>query len=184
RGSLMNRYVNLWNNNYWVDYGEWLAAPRNTKIWEAKEKIIVRQTGDRIIATLIDTNIICRKNLHIIISDELNHKFILGILNSKLTDFYYQQINPERGEALAEVKKNHIEQLPIPKDISDKQQTEIIKLVEQLLQFNKELQAVTLADKKDQLQNRISFTEDKLNQIIYKLYELTDEEINLVEATN
>ncbi|MCZ2299342.1 MAG: N-6 DNA methylase [Chitinophagales bacterium] len=184
RGSLMNRYVNLWNNNYWVDYGEWLAAPRNTKIWEAKEKIIVRQTGDRIIATLIDTNIICRKNLHIIISDELNHKFILGILNSKLTDFYYQQINPERGEALAEVKKNHIEQLPIPKDISDKQQTEIIKLVEQLLQFNKELQAVTLADKKDQLQNRISFTEDKLNQIIYKLYELTDEEIKLVEATN
>ena len=184
RGSLMNRYVNLWNNNYWVDYGEWLAAPRNTKIWEAKEKIIVRQTGDRIIATLIDTNIICRKNLHIIISDELNHKFILGILNSKLTDFYYQQINPERGEALAEVKKNHIEQLPIPKDISDKQQSDIIKHVEQLLTLNQDFQTATLADKKEQLQNRISFTEDKLNQIIYKLYELTDEEIKLVEATN
>ncbi len=182
RGSLMNRYINIWNNNYWVDYGEWLAAPRNPKIWEANEKIIVRQTGDRIIATIIGKDIICRKNLHIVISNKLDHKFILGILNSKLTDFYYQQINPERGEALAEVKKNHIEQLPIPKDISDKQQTEIIKLVEQLLQFNKELQAVTLADKKDQLQNRISFSEDKINQIIYDLYDLTEEEIKILEG--
>lgn len=182
RGSLMNRYINIWNNNYWVDYGEWLAAPRNPKIWEANEKIIVRQTGDRIIATIIGKDIICRKNLHIVISNKLDHKFILGILNSKLTDFYYQQINPERGEALAEVKKNHIEQLPIPKDISDKQQSEIVKLVEQLLQFNKELQAVTLADKKDQLQNRISFSEDKINQIIYDLYDLTEEEIKILEG--
>ena len=184
RGSLMNRYINLWDNNYWVNYGEWLAAPRNTKIWEAKEKIIVRQTGDRIIATLIGTNIICRKNLHIIISNELDHKFILGILNSKLTDFYYQQINPERGEALAEVKKTHVEQLPIPKDVSDQQQNEIIKHVEQLLTLNQEIQTITLADKKEQLQNRISFAEDKINQIIYELYNLTEEEIKLIEATN
>ncbi|GMV78391.1 MAG: hypothetical protein AMXMBFR79_15220 [Chitinophagaceae bacterium] len=184
RGSLMNRYINIWNNNYWVDYGEWLAAPRNPKIWEANEKIIVRQTGDRIIATIIGKDIICRKNLHIVISNKLDHKFILGILNSKLTDFYYQQINPERGEALAEVKKTHVEQLPIPKNFSDKQQSEIIKLVEQLLTLNQDFQTATLADKKEQLQNRISFTEDKLNQIIYKLYELTDEEIKLVEATN
>lgn len=181
RGSLINRYTNFWDKNSWIDYGVWLAAPRDPKVFEAKEKIIVRQTGDRIIATLIGANIICRNNLHVIISNELDHKFILGILNSKLTDFYYFQINPERGEALAEVKKNHVEQLPIPKNISDKQQTEIIKLVEQLLTFNKEIQTATLPDKKEQLQNRISFTEDKINQIIYELYELTEEEIKLIE---
>ncbi|MBK9355443.1 MAG: hypothetical protein IPN09_16180 [Bacteroidetes bacterium] len=67
--------------------------------------MIVRQTGDRIIATIIGKDIICRKNLHIVISNSLSHHFILGILNSKLTNFYYQQINPEKGEALAEVKK-------------------------------------------------------------------------------
>ncbi len=182
RGSLMNRYTNLWNNNYWIDYGEWLAAPRDPRVFEAKEKIIVRQTGDRIIATLIGANIICRNNLHIIISNELDHKFILGILNSKLTDFYYQQINPERGEALAEVKKTHVEQLPIPKNISDKKQNEIIKLVEQLLTLNQDFQTATLADKKEQLQNRISFTEDKINQIIYELYDLTTEERKQIET--
>lgn len=184
RGSLMNRYTNFWKENSWIDYGKWLAAPRNSEIFEAEEKIIVRQTGDRIIATLIGANIICRNNLHVIISNEINHKLILGILNSKLTDFFYFQINPERGEALAEVKKQHVEQLPIPKNISEKQQTEIIKLVEQLLQLNQELQQTSLSDKAEQLKHRIGHVEDKINQIVYELYELTREEIKLIENSN
>ena len=182
RGSLMNRYVNFWDNNYWVRYGEWLAAPRNPEIFKAEEKIIVRQTGDRIIATIIGANIICRKNLHIIISNEINHKFLLGILNSKLTGFYYFQINPERGEVLAEVKKQHVEQLPIPKNISDKQQTEIIKLVDQLLQLNKDKQNASLPSQLEMIENRIAYTEDKIDQLVYEIYGLTNEEIQLIEG--
>ncbi|HQG38490.1 MAG TPA: TaqI-like C-terminal specificity domain-containing protein, partial [Chitinophagales bacterium] len=172
-----------WDNNSWINYGEWLAAPRSPAVFEAEEKIIVRQTGDRIIATLIGSNIICRNNLHILISNEINHKFILGILNSKLTDFYYQQINPERGEALAEVKKQHVEQLPIPKGVSEKQQTEIIKHVEQLLQLNKDKQNATLPNQLEMISNRIEHTEDKINQIVYVLYELNADEINRIETT-
>ncbi|NLJ82608.1 MAG: N-6 DNA methylase, partial [Bacteroidales bacterium] len=182
RGSLMNRYVSLWDNNYWVDYGEWLGAPRNPKIFEAEEKIIVRQTGDRIIATIIGANIICRKNLHIVISDTINHKFILGIFNSKLIDFYYQLLNPERGEALAEVKKNHVEQLPIPENISEKQETEIIKFVEQLLQFNIDLQTEKIPNRREQITQRIEYAEDKINELIYQIYDLTEEEIKIIEG--
>lgn len=181
RGSLMHRYTNFLNNNSWIDYGEWLAAPRSPEIFEAKEKIIVRQTGDRIIATLIGANIICRNNLHVIISNEINHKFILGILNSKLTDFYYFQINPERGEVLAEVKKQHVEQLPIPKNVLDKQQNEIIKLVDQLLKLNADKQNTTLPNQLEMINNRIEYAENKINEIVYQLYELTEEEIKLIE---
>ena len=180
RGSLMNRYINLWNNDYWVNYGKWLAAPRDPKIFEAEEKIIVRQTGDSIIATIIGANIICRKNLHIMISNEVDHRFLLGILNSKLTDFYYTQINPEKGEVLAEVKKQHVEQLPIPKIVSEEQQSEIIKHVEQLLQLNKELQVTTFPEKIEQIKSRIGYCEDKINEIVYELYGLTEEEIKMI----
>ncbi|HRP90341.1 MAG TPA: N-6 DNA methylase, partial [Edaphocola sp.] len=45
RGSLMNRYTNLWNNNYWIDYGEWLAAPRDPRVFEAKEKLLFVKLG-------------------------------------------------------------------------------------------------------------------------------------------
>ncbi|MCK9499088.1 MAG: Eco57I restriction-modification methylase domain-containing protein, partial [Bacteroidales bacterium] len=181
RGSLINKYTNFWKENSWIEYGEWLAEPRDLKVFEAEEKIIVRQTGDRIIATLIGANIICRNNLHVIISKEINHKFLLGILNSKLTDFFYFQINPERGEVLAEVKKQHVEQLPIPKNISDKQQTEIINLVEQLLQLNKDKQNATLPNQLEIIENRIAYAEDKINRLVYELYELTSDEIKLVE---
>lgn len=184
RGSLMNKYENRWNNNSWIQYGEWLAAPRDKNIFEAEEKIIVRQTGDSIIATIIGKDIICRNNLHILISKEVNHKLILGILNSKLTDFYYYQINPERGEVLAEVKKNHVEQLPLPK-INDKNQESnnlIVSYVEQLLQLKKDLQSENLESKKNHLESRIGYCENKINELVYRLYELTNEEIKMVEG--
>ncbi len=186
RGSLMNQYENRWNNNSWIQYGEWLAAPRDKKIFEAEEKIIVRQTGDSIIATIIGKNIIARDNLHILISNSLSHKFILGILNSKLTDFYYYQINPERGEVLAQVKKSHVEQLPLP-NINEQNRllhNQIIIYVEQLLQLHQEFQTENLQHKKMHIENRITYFESKIDELIYQLYELTDEEIHIVEGKN
>jgi adenine-specific DNA-methyltransferase len=185
RGSLINRYVNFWDNNSWIEYGEWLAEPRDSKVFEAKEKIVIRQTGDSIIATLIGANIICRNNLHVVISNKFEHKFILGILNSKLTNYFYYQINPEVGEALAEVKKSHVEQLPIPiiKKEDKKSHDEIIKYVDVLLKLNEELKDIKLQTKIDQLKQRIEHAEDKINQLVYELYELTPEEIEIIEES-
>jgi hypothetical protein len=107
RGSLINRYVNLWNSNYWIQYGEWLAAPRDPAIFEKPEKIVVRQTGDSLIAVYIKSGIICRDNLHIIINNsDCNLLFFLALINSNFMNFIYEIINPEKGEALAQVKKN------------------------------------------------------------------------------
>jgi len=183
RGSLMNKYISYWNNNSWIEYGEWLAEPRNPKIFKAEEKIIVRQTGDSIIATIIGKDIICRNNLHVLISESLSHKFILGVLNSKLINFFYYQINPEKGEVLAEVKKNHVEQLPLPVITKENQSLyeQIIKLVEQLLLLKKEMQIAKLDSKKQAIESKIYYCETKINQLIYTLYDLTNEEINIVE---
>lgn len=183
RGSLMNRYVNYWENNSWIQYGKWLAAPRDPNIFKASDKIIVRQTGDRIIATIIGRNIIARDNLHIILSEKANLKFILGVLNSRLTDFYYYQINPEKGEVLAQVKKGHVEQLPIPILTKNTQQSHdlIVNLVEQLLQLNENVKEVKLQTKIDEIKNKIEYCENRINEIVYQLYGLTDEEIKLIE---
>lgn len=181
RGSLMNRYINHWQNNSWIDYGEWLAEPRNSEVFKAKEKIIVRQTSDKIVATIIGKNIICRNNLHILLSETISHQFILGILNSKLTDFYYTQINPEKGEVLAEVKKSHIEQLPLPQNYSIQTYNQMINHVEQLLQLNKDLQLATLETNKDQIKSKIEYKEDKIDTLVYQLYNLTEDEIKIIE---
>ncbi len=171
RGSLIGRYENKWNNNYWILYGEWLAAPRDKKIFDAPQKIVVRQTGDSIIATVIGSGIICRNNLHICIpSENINLSFVLGILNSKLTDFYYEFINPEKGEALAEVKREHVVQLPIP-EATPEQQKPIIDLVDEILALKK---ANSTAD--------TSEIERKIDEAVYALYSLSAKEIEVVEG--
>jgi len=155
RGSLIHRYVNRWDKNYWIQYGPWLAAPRDPAIFEAPEKIFIRQTGDSLIATLVGKGVIARNNLHVIINtSDLNIKFYLALINSKLLQFVYEVLNPEKGEALAEIKKAHVEQLPIPVvDLNDKKQRQthdrLVELVDQMLAAQTTLHgAATESDRK------------------------------------
>ena len=168
RGSLMNRYVNLWRNDYWILYGEWLAAPRQPEIFTEPEKIVIRQTGDSIIATKIGSNIICRDNLHICIPHtKIGILYVLGLLNSKLMNFVYGFINPERGEALAQVKKSHVEQLPIKR--TDNEQP-IIKIVSKIL------------DAKESNANADTQSlENEIDLLVYHLYGLNYDEVLIVD---
>ena len=111
RGSLIERYKIRWDQDYWIKYGPWLAAPRERSIFEEGQKIYIRQTADCIIATLVRDLFVARNNLHVLWHKDANADVLgfLGILNSSLTGFVYSYMNPEQGEALAEVKKEHVE---------------------------------------------------------------------------
>lgn len=78
----------------------------------------------------------------------------------------------------------YVKQLAI-KLCSGKEETllrdEIINLVDQTLQLNAEKQQSTLTTKTEQLQNRIDYCEQRINEIVYELYGLTKEEISLIE---
>ena len=192
RGSMMNRYQINWDNNYFIKFGDWLAEPRYSAGYDAKEKIIIRQTGDHLNATLDTKQFIVRDNLYTILpkKPEINLRYILGLLNSKLLNWYYQNIlNPEKGEALAQVKRGHIALLPIKEiNISTKEEValhdEIVHLVETMLQLQKEKQQTTLPDKLDQLNTRIEYTDEKINKLVFELYGLGEEERRIVEGDN
>ena len=140
-GSLFNRYILLWDNNYWIQYGEWLAAPRDPIIFSMPEKLIFRQTSDKIIGTYITDGFIMRNNTHIVLpklDNTLNLKSVLVMLNSKLSNYYYWTINPEKGEAMAEVKAFHLGLLPI-KEISKIEEKSFIEQAEIMLELNNNL---------------------------------------------
>ncbi|WP_066568582.1 TaqI-like C-terminal specificity domain-containing protein [Snodgrassella sp. CFCC 13594] len=239
-GSNFNRYVILWNNDNWIKYGEWLAAPRDKAIFNAPEKLIFRQTSDKLVGVFVDSTFIMRDNTHIILSkqnSQINLKFALALLNSKLANFYYQVINPEKGEALAQVKAFHLENLPIKKIPLIKQENFIIK-VDEILYFNQELKKLnnkflrmlerkfnltessknlqgwrnltyselikelgkkkiklSLADEAEwedyflaeqqnaqSLQAQIIQTDKEIDNMVYQLYGLTDDEIKIIES--
>ena len=51
-----------------------------------------------------------------------------------------------------------------------------------MLQLNKDLQTATLPEQKEQIQQRINYTDKKIDQLVYQLYDLTEEEIKVVEG--
>jgi adenine-specific DNA-methyltransferase len=113
-------------------------------------------------------------NLHVITQNNDNNlslKYLLALLNSKLLDYYHYLLNPEKGEALAEIKKENVAKLPI-KVITDQQQKPFIKLVDQILKIK---QSDPNAD--------TSQLEREIDLLVYELYGLTEEEIKIVEAT-
>ncbi len=189
RGSLIHRYKTFWNNDYWIKYGPWLAAPRDPSIFEAPIKVLVRQTGDSLIATTCASGYIARNNLHIILpsGEGPSLQYLLGLVNSQLLGFVYEIMNPEKGEALAEVKKQHVSQLPIRtinfKDKADKaRHDKMVKLIERMLELNKKLPEVKTPTEREKMERQIAATDREIDELVYELYGLTEEEIAIVEG--
>ncbi|MCX5819474.1 MAG: Eco57I restriction-modification methylase domain-containing protein [Deltaproteobacteria bacterium] len=172
RGRDIDKYTNKWDGNRWIKYGDHLAEPRPSAGFDALEKIVIRQTGDSLIATLDRKQFVCMNNMHTIVQRDGNYdlRFILGLLNSRLLNYYFQWLNPEKGEALAEVKKEHVEKLIIKRP-SEKQHKDIVAFVSHIL-------AAKAADPAADT----SAMEREIDRIVYELYDLTEEEITIVEG--
>lgn len=117
---------------------------------------------------------------------EMNPKYILGILNSKLVDKYIKSVSsPFRGGYYA-YNRQYIEQIPIKDAIaSNKLDThnQIVKLVENLLNLNKQLHDTKLETQRQQIQRAIDHSEKKIDELVYELYGLSEEEIKVVEGS-
>ncbi|MBL7998618.1 MAG: hypothetical protein JNL32_08285 [Candidatus Kapabacteria bacterium] len=56
---------------------------------------------------------------------------------------------------------------------NDCQDSNVITLVTQLLELNKQKQEATLATKREQIEARIAHAEARINRLVYQLYDVT-----------
>jgi hypothetical protein len=98
-----------------------------------------------------------------------NLKYFLAILNSKVSEWYFNQISTTTGMGTNRWKKYKIELLPIKK-ISTEEQQQFIELVDKVIMLQKNNQEATSV-------------ETKIDQLVYQLYNLTPEEIQIVESS-
>jgi hypothetical protein len=140
-----------------------------------EDKIIIRQTADRVIAAIDTDSYYAMNNVIILkIKEEykidFDYKFLVGILNSKLIDYIYKQLTQEENRTFAEVKPINIRKLPII--ITDSHQKNIIiDIVDEIL----------IAKKGDRHADT-SELEKAIDDLVYQLYGLTEEEIKIVEG--
>ena len=137
-----------------------------------KDKIVSRQTAETIIATKDTEHYYVKNSIHSTLikmefKTKLHLNFVLSILNSKLIDWFYRKESLEKGRLFPQVKIIRLRSLPfIYQD--DFFQQPFIKLVDQILLDKK-------AGKDTQ------YLESKIDLMVYKLYCLTYEEIEIVD---
>ncbi len=182
-GGEIFRYSLEWKGGY-VDYGKWLAAPRSPH-WFEGERIVVREiTAKGVIqATYIDEDYVFSNSVDgiKIKNRSIDIKYLLGLLNSKAISFYHSYSSPNAFKGtFPKVLLQDLRNLPIPNNDKNLQH-QIVRLVEQILRLIKEKQQTTLSEKIEQLQHRINYTDNQINKLVYELYELTEEEIKIIE---
>jgi hypothetical protein len=163
--------------NVWINYDrKLLHRAREESIFLADEKIIMQRIRNvklerRIVATL-DTeqyytfnsvNNLLRKN------KEYNLRYVLGVLNSKLVNYLIKKLSSNTNltaQDLDEIPFRKINfDVNLEKDIYEK----IITRVDEILGSKKN-------------NNETSNLEGEIDQLVYQLYKLTEEEIKIIEA--
>ncbi|MDR2734991.1 MAG: N-6 DNA methylase [Spirochaetota bacterium] len=116
-----------------------------------------------------------------------HYLYVLGILNSRVLEFFHKQISVPKAGGFFEYKTQFLNVYPIRvidfnKSDEAKSYETITHCANQLLQLYKQLQAENLPGKTAPLKNKISYCENRINEAVYALYGLTEEEIKIVEG--
>ncbi|PIP74589.1 MAG: hypothetical protein CO135_03790 [Candidatus Levybacteria bacterium CG_4_9_14_3_um_filter_35_16] len=184
-GKNFSRY-NISYNNKWIYYDrKKLNRARAEEIY-LSEKIVLQRIsgGDKPLTATIDNNKYYTFNSvnNIILNQDSGYslKYILGIINSALMNWYYSINFSNRSKLTVNISKTYLEQLPIKKTNNQKN---ISSLVDKILKLNEESRTYKKdSNKWNSIKEEIERTDKKIDQEVYKLYDLTSEEIKIVEG--
>jgi hypothetical protein len=118
--------------------------------------------------------------------EPMAYEYILGLLNSKLLDFFLKSSSSSFSGGYFAYNRQYIEQLPMRiinfSEPTDKHRHDrMVALVERMLALNRQLLMAKTAHEETILQRQIEATDKQIDRLVYDLYGLTDEEIKLIE---
>jgi hypothetical protein len=180
------RYKLGWSGEY-IKYGPNLAAPRPANLFQGK-RILVRQIPSKppycINAVFTDQEYINDLNSdNVIVNDKgFNILYVTGLINSKLTSYWFiKTFNKFQRKVFPQFKVNELAQFPVY-SASEERQQQIIKLVGQILDLNKDITKIeSNSEKWKSIKSEIEKTDKKIDEEVYKLYGFTKKEIEIVE---
>ncbi len=152
-----------------------LSAFSKEKRFFTKERILLRETGSSLTAVYLgDETIYSNRSLYsiLITKPKLKTKYVLALLNSSLLQWYYATMFKGDTELFPKIRIAQAKQLPIFK-ASMEQQQPIIELVDRILE-----------KKRSNPNADTSASEREIDRLVYKLYNLTDEETRVIEGSS
>jgi type II restriction/modification system DNA methylase subunit YeeA len=152
------------------DQGDHWSNLRNCAYLEDfdKPKIIWGEISDKPKFAFDDKGLYAEATTFLMTGEKL--KFLLAILNSKLSEWYFNLIGTTTGMGTNRWKKYKIELLPV-KVPSEDEILKIETIVDNILNL-----------KNEDSSNDTSFLENQIDQLVYQLYELSKEEIAIINS--
>ncbi len=168
KGRHVSSFNYIWDKRHWISYGNWLAAPREKRYFIGPRIIFREIIGERFVCAVIEEDFIIDRSLYIALplNGSIDIHFVLGILCSKLLVWLFKFEKNEFDDLFPKIRLEEFKKLPVPKTDTDKEISDLSKRIIELKSSNC---------------NSIDF-ENQLDKLVYKLYELTEEEINIIET--
>ena len=181
---LSSREKGKMNNSNWYGY----VYPKNIELMKSS-KILVPDIADRASFAIDEIGEYAFTSGYGIIFKNTvkeSSKYILGLLNSKVLNFYLRNVSTQLRGGFFRYFTQFIEQLPIRTinfDVkSDKNKHDhMVFLVEQIMSLHNKLKVINSPNGKKMIQKQIEVTDRQIDQLVYQLYEITDEEILIIE---
>lgn len=169
-GEDVNAYSVKWNNKEYINYNAAIANPRNPKFFKGNRILIREITNPKILAGFTDEESYNDPAIINILDSgkNFNIKALLGIFNSKLATYYHFNSSPKASKgAFPKILVEDIKNFPIP-HISLQNQSELAVKVDAILLAKKtQLDTATL--------------EREIDDVVYRLYGLTYDEVKTIE---
>lgn len=142
-----------------------------------QRKILIRQTGYSLTACIDDQGLFHLNNLHcFVLRDQtVSLDYLLLLLNSRLMSFYYHAVASEFGRVMAQTDIDTLELLPVMINTEAAAQAPQLVAIMQDLEKRRITGETAVVDK-------IVALDGLLNQLVYRVYSLTDEDIACIES--
>jgi len=121
----------------------------------------------------LSSNVIITKE-----EDKNELKFLLVLLNSKFAKYWFYKHGKKRGVGV-DIGVSKLRQFPIKIPTAEKKNI-FINIVDKILSITKDAGYLQNPAKQAQVKEY----EDQIDQLVYQLYDLTEEEIRIVEGEN
>jgi hypothetical protein len=154
------------------DQGDHWTNLRNCAYLEdfEKPKIVWGEISDKPKFTFDDAGYYAEATTFLMTGEKL--KYLLAILNSKVSEWYFNLIGTTTGMGTNRWKKYKIELMPI-KEVSKSEEQKIENVVNKILSL-----------KKQNPEADTTVLESEIDQLVYQLYNLTENEIKIIEEAS
>ncbi|MFA4947624.1 MAG: N-6 DNA methylase [Candidatus Krumholzibacteriia bacterium] len=190
-GGTVRRYLFDRGPQSFIRFDDTLAEPKPERYFQGP-RLLLRELISRkfqLQSVKVEEDFVTNKSMQSIlpISDGPDLNYLLGVINSRLMSWYLlHRSNIAQRDDFPKIVLKETRSLPVPlvnmtAPSENAMYDKMLSLVQRILGLHKTLIMATTEQKKIMIGRQIISTDHEIDRLVYELYDLTEEEIRIVE---